>query len=151
MIQLRQATIEDIETITTHRIRMFVDMGEDPAEMETIREAYREWLRRNIASGDYLGMFAVQDGEVIAGGGMWLIHGYQPYAGSLEGERAMIFNMYTAPEHRGKGLARRIAEALLKIADDKAIKVVTLHASDAGRPLYEKLGFRQTNEMRRVK
>jgi hypothetical protein len=30
----------------------------------------------------------------------------------------------------------------------QGLKTVVLHASDAGRPLYASLGFRQTNEMR---
>ena len=114
MIQLRPTTTEDIETITTHRIQMFIDMGEHPAQMETIRESYCEWLR----------------------------------AGNLEGKRAMIFNMYAAPGSRRRGIARQIAEALLRIAAQRGIPVVTLHASDEGRPLYERLGFQRTNEMR---
>jgi hypothetical protein len=28
------------------------------------------------------------------------------------------------------------------------LAVITLHASDAGRPLYERLGFAPTNELR---
>jgi len=31
---------------------------------------------------------------------------------------------------------------------DQGLRSVFLHASDFGRPLYEDLGFRQTNEMR---
>ena len=39
-------------------------------------------------------------------------------------------------------------EHLLAWCRGEGIEVVELHASDEGRPLYESLGFIQTNEMR---
>lgn len=56
--------------------------------------------------------------------------------------------MYTEPSHRRRGLARKIMTAMLDWCLVQGIKRITLHASDEGRPLYEKLGFFQTNEMR---
>ncbi len=47
-------------------------------------------------------------------------------------------------------LARRIVETAVEACRARGLKRVMLHASDAGRPLYESLGFRQTNEMRLV-
>jgi hypothetical protein len=39
-------------------------------------------------------------------------------------------------------------EAALDWGRTHGIRAVILHASSEGRPLYEKLGFRPTNEMR---
>jgi len=37
---------------------------------------------------------------------------------------------------------------ILEWARDRGIEVVVLNASDEGRPLYDSMGFRATNEMR---
>ena len=39
-------------------------------------------------------------------------------------------------------------EALLGWCRGQGFRSVALHASEEGRPLYEKLGFHHTNEMR---
>jgi GNAT superfamily N-acetyltransferase len=54
------------------------------------------------------------------------------------------------PHHRRKGLARNITDALIEWCKQNGFQSVALHASEFGRGLYEKLGFRPTNEMRLV-
>ncbi len=44
-----------------------------------------------------------------------------------------------APECQGQGLGRHLVESLLGDAGDRAVKLI---ATQAGRPLYERLGFR---------
>jgi GNAT superfamily N-acetyltransferase len=39
-------------------------------------------------------------------------------------------------------------DAILQWCRDRGIRRLTLHASGEGRPLYERFGFRPTNEMR---
>lgn len=46
--------------------------------------------------------------------------------------------------HGGRGLGRRLMEAALAAADDTT---VFLYATDAGRPLYAKLGFRVVDQV----
>ncbi|MFJ4850661.1 MULTISPECIES: GNAT family N-acetyltransferase [unclassified Streptomyces] len=57
------------------------------------------------------------------------------YAGGL----AAVSMVLVAARHEGRGLGRRIMTHVLGEAGDDT---VTLHATDRGRPLYEKLGFR---------
>ena len=60
----------------------------------------------------------------------------------------MIVNVYTEPAYRRRGLARRLMIAMLDWLRQQGYGTVSLHASDYGRPLYESLGFKVTNEMR---
>ncbi len=62
--------------------------------------------------------------------------------------RGNILNVYTEPRSRRLGLARRLMETALDWCRDNGIRAVILHASPEGRPLYESLGFKSTNEMR---
>lgn len=47
----------------------------------------------------------------------------------------------TAPQHQRKGYARAVMGRLLEEADAAGIVVVELHATAAGRELYDDLGF----------
>jgi GNAT superfamily N-acetyltransferase len=57
-------------------------------------------------------------------------------------ELAWIGMVLVLPEHRGKGIARRLMEHALEWLEGRRVKQVKLDATDMGRPLYEKLGFR---------
>ena len=57
-------------------------------------------------------------------------------------------NFYVAPEMRRRGLARELLALAVAEAKARGIKVVTLHASKFGKPLYEQNGFEMSNEMR---
>jgi GNAT superfamily N-acetyltransferase len=56
--------------------------------------------------------------------------------------------MWTEPSHRRRGLGSLVLDAILQWCRARRIRRLTLHASDEGRPLYERFGFRPTNEMR---
>jgi GNAT superfamily N-acetyltransferase len=60
----------------------------------------------------------------------------------------LAVNVYTEVQWRGRGVARALMRTVMKWAEAQGTDRVVLHASDAGRPLYESLGFRGTNEMR---
>jgi GNAT superfamily N-acetyltransferase len=55
---------------------------------------------------------------------------------------AWIGMVLTRIRHRGRGFARRLMTQALHLADQMQIETVKLDATDHGRPLYEKLGFR---------
>ena len=55
--------------------------------------------------------------------------------------------MYTAPEWRGRGIARMIVEELMSAARAAGARFVSLRASDQGRPIYEKAGFAENPQV----
>jgi predicted acetyltransferase len=55
--------------------------------------------------------------------------------------------MYIDPDHRRQGLAKGLVQLCLNESRRRGLRTVTLHASDAGRPVYESLGFNASNEM----
>jgi GNAT superfamily N-acetyltransferase len=55
---------------------------------------------------------------------------------------AWIGMVLTRSRYRGRGFARRLMTEALGLADIRNIETVRLDATDQGRPLYEKLGFR---------
>ena len=61
---------------------------------------------------------------------------------------AWIGMVLTHPENRGRGLARRLMEHALQYLKGRA-EWIKLDATDMGRPLYEKLGFREECKIER--
>jgi GNAT superfamily N-acetyltransferase len=128
---------------------MFLEMGyRDHAVLDAMIAAFRPWLHRRMEAGEYLAWLAVRaDGCVVAGLGLWLMD-WPPHMVGPGSRRGNILNVYTNPDSRRQGLARRLMKVALDWCQANRIRAVILHASNDGRPLYEKLGFRSTNEMR---
>ena len=55
-------------------------------------------------------------------------------------------NVYTRREFRRMGAAREMVGFLLEEAEKRGATSITLDATDSGRPLYETLGFRGSEE-----
>ena len=150
-ITIRQATVADTRLIVTHRRRMFEDMGTDEAILGAQEAAFTGWLRDRLENGRYRGWLAVDAaGAVIAGVGLWLLD-WPPGPMGITPFRGYILNVYTEPDYRRRGLARRLVMEAIAWCHDNGIDAISLHASDEGRPIYEALGFVQTNEMRLMK
>jgi len=62
---------------------------------------------------------------------------------------AWIGMVLTKQSYRGRGFARRLLTQALALADRTAIETVKLDATDQGRPLYEKMGFRSEEVVER--
>ena len=62
---------------------------------------------------------------------------------------AWVGMVLTKLPYRGRGLARRLLTEALALADRKGIETVKLDATDQGKPLYEKLGFRSEQAVER--
>src|SRR5205085_5065787 len=62
---------------------------------------------------------------------------------------AWIGMVLTNAEYRGRGFARRLLAEALDRADSVGVETVKLDATDQGRPLYEKLGFKPEQAIER--
>ena len=146
---LRLAQASESEIITAQRQGMFEAMGSaDAAALAQMSELYIPWVRARIEQGLYLGWFACTDaGSIVGGAGLWLVE-WPPTVLAPGTTRGYVMNVFVDPAHRGQGLATQMMRAIMAWCHDHGILTITLHASDQGRPIYESLGFDQTNEMR---
>ena len=146
--QLREATVAEAPLINSFRQAMFVDMGDEPGpNLDAVGERYLPWLTKRMESGEFRAWVIEYSGEAIACTGLWFKDS-QPGPRNLVGRVGYIINVYTRPEHRRRGLARMLVDAAVAASRAEGLTVAELHASDEGRPLYESMGFRATNEMR---
>jgi len=147
MFETRFATADDAELLAEQRCRMFIDAGQaDEALTKTVFAKFVPWVRPKLEDGSYVGWLVSKDGIVVAGAGMWLMN-FPPHWMDTEPVRAYLLNFYVDPEFRGNGLAYGLLKTAVGDARRRGIKVVSLHASKFGKPLYERNGFKPTNEM----
>ena len=152
---IRLATPEDVDAIAEHRARMFQEMGQvSPEGFAILRAKSRERLRDFLARGEYVGWLALpaQQPDIIAGGAGVQLREVLPHP--KEGDRiatgrhAIIINVFTEPDWRRQGVALLLLHRIIEWARTERLDRLVLHASEAGRSLYARLGFVETNEMR---
>jgi len=147
--RIRPAMVQDLATVLHHRRRMFEDMGyKDPLSLDAMLATSGPLIQRGLEEGKYRGWLVVAPGGgVVAGGGIIFLE-FQSHPRDPRPQRAWVVNMFTEPEHRRRGLARLLMKTMLEWCRNAGMEFLYLHASDDGRPLYESLGFKPTNEMR---
>ena len=150
MISLRPLTIADLDLACRHREKMFTESGRPPEAIAAMVPAFREWLEPRLADGRYSGFVVeTEAGEPVGGMGMmeidWPPHPFHP----TEGRRGYVLNIYVEPGHRRRGHARRMMAAAEAEFERRGLTYAVLHATEAGRPLYEQLGWEPTAEMAR--
>ncbi|MEN9583868.1 MAG: hypothetical protein RLZZ616_874 [Pseudomonadota bacterium] len=139
---VRQATQADIPVLVSLRMGLFCEVGElsDPLVDVDLWQATSAYFSTAQADGCARSWVAEVGGEVVASGTLALFV-RPPYPGNLSGREAYLLNMYTLPAYRKQGMASALLNAMVAYACAEQLGKVWLHASDEGRPLYERVGF----------
>ena len=91
----------------------------------------RAWFEAAVAS-PLIHAFVAEDASgTIAGTGV----------ATLNGPVGWIGTIWVDPAFRGRGLGGRLTRAPIEAAEAAGCRTLVLVATDAGRPLYERLGF----------
>lgn len=147
-IKIRRATAEDLEHILHHRLAMFEEMGfRDAAVLSKVEVASREYFTEALRVGTYVSWMAEDSSGNVVGGGGIVVAKWPGFPGENHAKRAWILNMYTEPAARRSGVARRLMQTMVEWCRREGYGSVSLHASVAGRTLYENMRFQPTNEM----
>jgi GNAT superfamily N-acetyltransferase len=146
-LNIRVATTDDIPEILHQRRAMYEDMDyRDADALAAMVALSADYLMKALSDGSFRAWLASVGNRVVAGGAIiispWPAHPYD-----LECRRATILNVYTCPDYRRQGIARRLMQTMIDWSKREGLARVTLHASKDGRSVYEALGFEIGNEM----
>jgi GNAT superfamily N-acetyltransferase len=138
---------------------MWQDMGDLPEDVfEQLRARAKVQFRETTATGEYVGWLAALASKpetIVAGAGIFLraslpsprkVNGET--VGVTTGKLGLLINVFTEPEWRRRGVAMLLMQRAIDWSREQRLDRLILHASPSGRPLYEKMGFVSTNEMR---
>jgi GNAT superfamily N-acetyltransferase len=146
--KIRRATPKDAELLVRHRRLMFKEMLHPKAsDLDEMDRSYRGWALELMRRRRFHGYIVTAGrGRVAASGCLWLRE-VQPSPGQPSGMVPYVLSVYTEPEFRRKGLASMIVKQAMDWSKKKGYRKMTLHASRAGRRVYEKLGWTAGREM----
>ena len=96
---------------------------------------YRAHLDRDLFC------YVTRTGDGIAACAFLLVVEKPPSPAFMTGRTGTVLNVYTRPEYRRRGIARRVMQRLIEDARAMDICTMNLRATDAGYPLYRSVGF----------
>ena len=143
MISYRLAAVDDAGDLARVRLDFLDDSGLAGSEEERARTlaGNLEFMEKSLADGSFVSWLAVSDGQIVGTSGIsfYLLPPNRRYPA---GRVAYISNMFTYREYRNQGIATKLFAMTVEEARKRGCGKVLLTATDMGRPLYEKYGFK---------
>ena len=146
MIQYITATNDDIELLMSSRLEMLKVVNNLPADY-IFSEELITYSKEYFEKGNQTTILAIDEeiDSVIGCATLCYIE-MMPTFSHPTGKRAHLMNVYTNQDYRRKGIAMRMMELLIIEARDRGVTEISLDATESGRPLYEKCGFKASDE-----
>lgn len=143
-MEYRIATKNDIDTLLSIRLDM-LRIVNGLSDQYNFSESFIESCKRYFVDGDQTTALAFEKGKCIACASMSYIE-IMPTFSHQTGKRAHLMNVYTNTEYRRQGIASKLVKMLIADAKEKKVTEISLDTTNAGRPLYQSLGFRPSDE-----
>lgn len=140
---IRKATEKDIDDLINIRIDfLFEEEGGLSADEETaIRMQLATYFAKHI-NHDFIAILAEIDGTIVSTA--FLAISERPANPVfITGKTGTLLNVFTYPEYRRKGLATQTVCRIIEEAKTLGASSIDLSATEDGKPLYEKLGFKE--------
>ena len=134
------ASPDDIACIVDMKIEMFREFDFDRYLHENAREIIIEDYSR-MYEADLAKHFIAKVDDCIVGIVGAFIKSDIPFRYFSKDHYGFIGDVYTIPNYRNRGISLKLSEDALNWLKDYGVSFVRLLASDAGRPIYERLGF----------
>jgi len=131
----------DIDELIRLRIKYMIDdfgsVSEE--EREGMEKQLPDYFRRKLE--DELIAFTARENDRIVA--VAYLHIIEMPANSilLSGLYGDVLSVYTEPEYRGKGLCTQLMKNLVEYGRKRGLGRIDLSATDAGYPIYKKIGF----------
>lgn len=140
----RIATTDDIDTLVQLRKNQLIDEGNTP--QQDIGPALTAFFSTKMRDGSLVEWVCVEDQTIIATAAV-LFSEFPPTYRSLHRIKGYVTNMYTAPAYRGRGIATALLDRLVLEAKARNAEQLWLGASEMGRPVYLRYGFRTADKL----
>ncbi len=148
-LRVRRATLRDIDVLVHQRRAMWTALGiKDKVALETGNKDYERWAWTRLKKHQFFGWIVEDTKNRVAGGGCVWLQTVQPRPHRVGTTQPYILSMYTEPEFRGLGVASMVVNAAIDWCKKARYARLMLHASEMGRGVYRRLGFKRTWEMR---
>lgn len=139
----RRAGREEINILADIRKKQLIDEGAEPNKQ--IGRPLNEFFEKYMKDDSMIEWIAEINHQIV-GTSAIIFYEFPPSFSNPSGIQGYIANMYTAPEYRGMGIARALINHLVEEAKKRNVAELWLIASDMGKPVYSKYGFREAKD-----
>ncbi len=139
-MEIRRATIKDLDRLIKNRIKFVSDIGEISSP-EEFSESTSNYFKSHIEKDDLIIWMAVDKDEIVATVEL-SIYEIMPTLSCMCGKTGYLLNVWTDENYRRQGLATKLLDNTLEDAKKAGVMNISLKATNQGRPVYEKLGFK---------
>jgi GNAT superfamily N-acetyltransferase len=148
-LSVRTAGRKDLDVLVHQRRAMWMDLGiKSKALHAKADRAYRRWAENQLSKRQFTAwVVEASDGRVAGGGCLWL-QPVQPSPRRPGTLQPYLLSMYTEPDFRRHGVASMVVGQAIAWCKRSGYKRLQLHASEMGRNVYRRFGFKRTWEMR---
>ena len=136
---IREITPADVETIARMRVQMLDEVTDEPLPWQ-LEGSVRRFVWKHMQDRTCLGVVAEDEGRVIADAVIYLFE-TMPDEVNVRGLTAMLYNVYTLPEYRGRGIMAQMLPEVIRLAKEAGAVELKMTAEKKAIPLYERMGF----------
>ena len=139
-MNIKKAGLDDIDALIKLRIDyLSIDKELTQEEQEDIRQNLHTYLNKYIPDDGFFAYIAEDNGRAVSAAFLSVAERPPRYtSSSLTGT---VYNVFTYPEFRRRGIAAKVMTALMDEAQKLNVVHIDLLATKDGKYLYEKLGF----------
>ena len=138
-MKIEKAGTDQIRWIVRHRVEMLRSMGWAEEDLLKTELVVRQFLETSWTE-ELECYLAIEDG-IVVGGCAVAVQKVLPSSRNPAGTQAYLHNMFVEPEYRRRGIATALLEHIVDVCRGRGILRLVLHATDMGRPIYERMGF----------
>jgi len=135
-------TITDIDLLCELRFNYIsTEIDVSNSDRLTLLPQLRRYFEEHLLDHSFTAYGYLFNGKIISTAFLTVDH-RPPGFNNLNGSYGTIMNVFTFPEYQKRGYASVVLKHLIEDAKMEQITVLDLYATDKGRSLYEKMGFK---------
>lgn len=154
-MNIREALTTDISILASHHRRMFEEIWRSKGEALNpeiaigVENAYSQKLELELTAEICKAWVAEDERKIVSSGAITFIS-LVPNPSDLSPRVAYLHSLYTEKGYRNRKYSQRIIQRVIAYCKSNGINRVQLNASAAGRPVYEKMGFKPAPDSMRL-
>lgn len=148
-MKIYQAQPEADQIIVQHFYQLWLDNGVVPESIDPDwHKLTLEFIEQARHKLNFQAFIAQVDGKIVGSVSCQVFSGLYPLLFKQEYRHyGYIWNVYVQPDFRRQGLGKKLTQTAINHLRKLNCTKVVLHASPAGKPIYESIGFLPSNEM----
>ena len=138
-MKFEKATIKDINMLTDLRLAYLQEDLGVITDKQLIQESLPGYYEKHL-NKDLMVYIARDDEDIVACAFLLIVE--KPMSPSfITGKTGTALNVYTKPEYRNKGYAKKLMTMMLEDATAQDVSVIELKSTEDGYLLYKSVGF----------